>query len=331
MLRHVSRAFTLVELLVVIAIIGILIALLLPAVQAAREAARRMQCQNNLKQLATACLAHESAQGHLPTAGWSYQYVGDPDRGFGKRQPGGWVYGTLPYLEQQVVYDFGKGLTDAAKKPILLAQMQASMPMQNCPSRRSAESYPWGVNPYVLVNVVTPASTDPVARTDYACNAGDTRISDPRPTSYAEGDNDSFWPDMSPFNGLFHPRSMVRLKEIADGTSHTLLVGEKYMNPDGYFNGQDGGDNQSMYQGYDVDTVRFTGLDASNPNSGLPPKQDTPGLAYHSAFGSAHATVCHFAMADGSVRAIAYDIELTTYRAMGNAMDGRAIDRNRLE
>jgi prepilin-type N-terminal cleavage/methylation domain-containing protein len=86
MLRH--RGFTLVELLVVIAIIGVLVALLLPAVQAAREAARKTQCRNNLRQIAIAALSHESIHKHYPTGGWGFKWIGWRDAGAGRQQPG---------------------------------------------------------------------------------------------------------------------------------------------------------------------------------------------------------------------------------------------------
>src|ERR1700678_1513849 len=92
--------FTLVELLVVITIIGILVSLLLPAVQSAREQARMVECRNHVKQLGLGMLAHEAAMGYLPTGGWGFAWTGDPDCGTGLRQPGGWAYCILPYIDQ---------------------------------------------------------------------------------------------------------------------------------------------------------------------------------------------------------------------------------------
>ena len=106
----ISKAFTLVELLVVIAIIAMLVALLLPAVQSAREAGRRAQCMNNLRNMALACLNHHETHNFLPSGGWGRHWVCDPDRGFGERQPGGWAYHVLPFLESGDLHNLGAGV-----------------------------------------------------------------------------------------------------------------------------------------------------------------------------------------------------------------------------
>ncbi len=143
---HFTAAFTLVELLVVIAIIGVLVALLLPAVQAAREAARRSQCQNNLKQIGLGCLNHDSVQKFFPSGGWSSIYTGDPNRGYGKKQPGSWCYSILEYIEQPALHNLGKGVdqrTNAAGYGEAMVKLhQTPVATFSCPSRR-----PPAVNP----------------------------------------------------------------------------------------------------------------------------------------------------------------------------------------
>ena len=118
--RTRASAFTLVELLVVIAIIAMLVALLLPAVQSARESARRVQCLNRVKQLALSVMNHESAHAYLPGGGWGWRWVGDPDRGFGNNQPGGWTYSVLPFLEETALWSMGSGVGATEDKNCLL-------------------------------------------------------------------------------------------------------------------------------------------------------------------------------------------------------------------
>ena len=142
--------------MVVITIIGILIGLLLPAVQAAREAARQLQCQNNLKQLGLAALNHESATGRLPTGGWLWIWIGDPDRGNDHRQPGGWIYNLLPYLEQQPLHDLqaGKGVGSPERLAAATQMIQTPLSVMNCPTRRPAVPYPvWADSAYYVSHV----------------------------------------------------------------------------------------------------------------------------------------------------------------------------------
>src|SRR6516225_9052707 len=139
-----KRAFTLVELLVVIAIIGILIGLLLPAINAAREAGRRTQCKNNLKQLGLGCINHVSTHGIYPTGGWGWDWVGDPNRGYKQAQPGGWAYNILPFIEFNSLHELGNNGPSGSPQQMAGATLRCATPIPtyHCPSRRLAIPYP---------------------------------------------------------------------------------------------------------------------------------------------------------------------------------------------
>ena len=139
--------FTLVELLVVIAIIGILIALLLPAIQAAREAARRLECKNHLKQISLSLLNFNEAQKRFPSGGYGYMWAPHPDRGMGLMQPGGWIYSMLPFMEHKALTQLGAGVgKDNMTDPRLLngnvKLLKTPLGVLHCPTRRAPILYP---------------------------------------------------------------------------------------------------------------------------------------------------------------------------------------------
>lgn len=321
-LSHIPRAFTLVELLVVITIIGILIALLLPAVQAAREAARRLQCGNNIKQLALGCVNHESAHGFLPTGGWGNGWMGDPDQGFGKTQPGSWMLSVLPFIEQQGLFDMAAGSpgwpVPAAKKAKFTLLVQAPVSAYVCPSRRTAG--PRRVRATSWFNADPPPVPPGAGSTDYAANSGSgTPVAFARVATTYLGATDSLWPSRSNWNGIAYPRSETRATDITDGTSNTYLLGEKYMYPDDYTTGMDYGDDDSCLTGYSFVQHRLA-------NATYPPTQDTPGAQIYYAFGSAHSGGLNMAMCDGSVHTISYSIDLVIHERLGARNDGMPIE-----
>ena len=278
--------FTLVELLVVIAIIGILVGLLLPAVQAAREAARRIQCANNLKQLSLALITHHDTYKSFPSGGWGFYWTGDPDRGSGAQQPGSWAFSILPFIEQSNLYSLA---SDGQANSITPKQLAGAAKMSEapvsafiCPTRRSVAlctralvvpvpgGHAWNADPVPMVN-----------KSDYAVNAGDFDV------RWGEGPNVTqafagvgFY-DMRLSTGISHQRSKVRLADVVDGTSSTYLIGEKNLNPDDYSSGLDWGDDHSLFVGNDIDVHRWTIS---------PPMQDRRGVSEFMRFGSAHTS-----------------------------------------
>jgi prepilin-type N-terminal cleavage/methylation domain-containing protein len=353
--RLFRGGFTLVELLVVIAIIGILVALLLPAVQAAREAARRNQCLNHLKQISLSFLNYEGTYKEFPSGGWGYDWTADPDMGIGARQPGGWAFGLLPFLEETNVHVVGEGLGVAAKRAALLQQRMHPITAFYCPSRRPPEV---SFGPATSVNSDSPAKREDrlVAKMDYAANGGTYSPAEGRPT-WSQGPKkpdecaSTTFPNCdwegytdsnvkSLFDGIIRPRLPVALRQITDGTSKTMLVGEKYLYVQHY--GQDTTfdvciDNNSPYQGYDWDVIRWANAKLNTsvswrsdmdyrPQSDSKAPLNSAGCATN--FGSAHAGVFQIARCDGSASSLSYDIDMQEMELLANRRDEGSVARN---
>ena len=319
------KAFTLVELLVVIAIIGILIALLLPAVQAAWEAARRMQCSNQLKQLGLAMQVHHDAQGFYPSGGWGWFWVGDPDMGSGKGQPGTWTFSLLPYMELGQIYSMGSGSdpNDPAKREALRSMCEIPVSAFVCPSRRACKAYPtnsWG---YALVtrNAAFPIETG--GKTDYAANTGDgsTVQFDRGPYNHVQAK--TYWDGKAvpEYTGVVFLRSEVSVRDVSDGTSQTIMLGEKYLQTDHYETGTAPQDNWHLFHGFDGDT-QCAGYAAWGG-----PLMDTPGWPGElGRWGSAHPGGANMVYCDGSVHGLSYETEGRLMRQLCNRADGEVVE-----
>jgi len=271
------KGFTLIELLVVIAIIAVLVALLLPAVQQAREAARRTVCKNNLAQLALALLNYEMAHSVLPPG--SVNPVG-PIESAPEGYHMSWTVNLLPNLDQGPLFrefDFDKGAYEQSQ-----LVTEASLNVLLCPSSSSDDD-----------------------QSSYAgCHSGtETQI---------DTDND----------GVFYLHSSVGYRDIGDGSSNTIFVGEKQITP--------------------ADISWLSGTRSTLRNTGVKPNAFTSGsgrhklynespaefedVAFVGGFGSWHTGGAQFALGDGSVRFINENIQAETYEHLGSRNDGKYVE-----
>jgi prepilin-type N-terminal cleavage/methylation domain-containing protein len=294
------KAFTLIEVLVVIFIISSIIGLLLPAVNAAREAARSTACQNNLKQIGIAFQLHEQSMGHLPSAGWGSAWTGDADRGTGSGQPGSWIFSLLPYMDMQNLHNIpadGNPLEITTQQKEKAAQAaEIPIPILICPSRRSETTGP--LKPQTLWNM---NHAEKVSKTDYAVNAGDNEVAwgqGPEPDSQQ-------FEDMTLSTGIAHQASQIKFSHLTDGLSNTYMAGEKRISAPEH-------DEQGALFGSDSNTARWTQE---------PPAQDSGIIGNN--FGSKHTNYCIMLVCDGSVRQISYEIDPTTHSRLGNRKDGQ--------
>jgi prepilin-type N-terminal cleavage/methylation domain-containing protein/prepilin-type processing-associated H-X9-DG protein len=285
------RGFTLIELLVVIAIIAVLIGLLLPAVQKVREAAAAAQCRNNLKQLGIAMHSYHDATGAFP-------YL----RSGGGQNRHTWALLLLPYIEQGNTFQAfqtpiaGVNQTDGynnftATDPKIVTALQGQVKVYLCPSRRVS----------VALSPLDTGSTVMGPPSDYAACAGDTKT--------------------APTTGVFqlvnanHMSALTRFRDITDGTSNTIMIGEKHIQV-GFLNDpiQDG----VIYSGAETETYyRVAGASW--------PLALNPSVTANSQFGSWHTGGCNFVMADGSVRSLRNSLPGSTLALLANRSDGQVI------
>jgi prepilin-type N-terminal cleavage/methylation domain-containing protein/prepilin-type processing-associated H-X9-DG protein len=297
---HPRPGFTLLELLVVIAIIGVLIALLLPAVQKVREAASRLECVNNLKQIGLAFQLHHNQLGYFPTAGddWAAPptYVnGTPT--VGSQQGAGWGFQILPYLEAANVWRGGTATTDNARQRVAVAALN---PIFFCPSRRA----PMTVAYADLYISQGPGDLVTHALCDYASNNLDNDTGAIRSNAFG---------------------APLRIADMTDGTSLTLLVGEKRMNL--FYLGKvpRSDDNEGYTAGNDWDTMR-------NANNAPAPdtRAATPENGF-AGFGSSHPAGLNIVFADGSVRHLTFTVDPVVFSRLGTRADGKVIDAGGLD
>jgi prepilin-type N-terminal cleavage/methylation domain-containing protein/prepilin-type processing-associated H-X9-DG protein len=327
------RGFTLIELLVVITIIAILVGLLLPAINIAREASRRDLCANNLRQLAVACASHSQKFGVFPSGGWGSNWVGIPDNGTGASQPGGWLYQLLPFMDRDVLHDLGKGGSNPAASA---TRVSTPIPSFYCPTRRASLAFPVAGSSPSGANPSSPNQTNPLTvagRTDYAINGGSVFIPHgPGPASVSAAASNT-WPNLAAlgFNGIASVHSQITEAMIVDEKQTTYLVGEKYMSPENYRTGidstvtqNDPGDLFSAMSGDDVSLIRW-----GNPN--LMPNMDrlstnNPPPVPSQIFGSAHGAGWNAAFCDGHARLIGWAIDPYTHTAMATRNGHEVVD-----
>jgi prepilin-type N-terminal cleavage/methylation domain-containing protein len=347
--RRRQCGFTLVELLLVVAITSALISLLLPALQSAREAARRTQCKNNLKQLALAALNHHEGQGHFPTGGWGWFWLGDPDRGFGKDQPGGWMFNLLPYCEQMPLY---QSASDGDPYKLTRTQrvgaarvVESPLTILNCPSRRDNKPYPLSSHAGGSLGFFNSNTPLVAGRGDYAINSGHVYNEwhnyalGQGPKNYIDADAwtaNRIWGSEQPrflhladgeetMSGMSYERSKVAIRQVCDGLSNTYLIGERYIPRAHYETGKNGGDNETWCTGFNNDNYRSTGwLSGTNyiPGTPLPDTQLVDDYLSLGRFGSAHPEAWHICFCDGTVRSMSYNVDWRVHRDLGNRHDG---------
>ena len=312
--RRTRSGFTLVELLVVIAIIGVLVALLLPAVQAAREAARRMQCGNNLKQIGLGFQLHHDSFGALPNGGAGK----DPVRVFKNGAPAvlteqslNWAYQILPYLEQQALYQ--EPNDDVLKRTPVKTYF--------CPTRRPPQVWncsqtDGGGGPFVMR-----------AQMDYVACRGNSNTGANGAVARSFTVNSSGVKVLDP---------TVRFQNITDGLSNTLLAGDRCMDPKHYLTP---GVVESDWESCGYTSGFYGSIQTHLTLSGAnPPLKDqrangvsSVSVLIYNSFGSGHPGGLNALVCDGSVRTVSYNVAGGLFLDFARRDDGNSFSVSSLD
>lgn len=354
--------FTLVELLVVIGVIGVLVGLLLPAVHRVREAANRVRCANNLKQIGLAIQNHETQNRGLPTLGYLdpkgriysvyFEFVGwliQTDGGVnlwrgipaGKSQLAGWGYQLLPFLEQDGIY-YGnecRGFFDPRSKVSdqvdlrlrgVLSALGSPLSIYSCPSRGGVRVHTLQPDPYENLHPFVP---DPFIYSRMRIWLHDRSQSvDVAQTDYAANGGIGYADVHSPLGYMTIGHGSMSLKSFAaitDGLSQTVLIGEKLINR-AQMNGPQSDDAYGYASNYTSSTIRWCG-DAPRYLTPQPDFRGSKGVDAGGRFGSAHIGAAMFAFADGSVRPVSYNVSGSVFYSLCIGNDGRSLTESDYE
>ncbi|MGA2619803.1 MAG: DUF1559 domain-containing protein [Thermoguttaceae bacterium] len=321
-MRALRTAFTLVELLVVIVIIGILVAMMLPAVQATREAARRTQCENNLKQIGLALHGFHESFGSFPAGYVSTVGAGGPadDKG-----PGwGWAAMIFPYIEEQNTYrqiHLDKDITDPANAAVRATRVSAFL----CPSDPGKGTFT--VQALNSSSPLTDASGNPVqvGHSNYVGVFGNPEITpDPGFLSTDPARDITH-------RGMFCRNTTVRVQDVTDGTSRTLFVGERssnlaYATWTGAVTGGEVPPDPINPYGYGPEGAPVLVLGHTGDASDVPPHTPNSIVNHVDDYRSMHPLGVNFLFVDGSVRMVNEDIDPSTWWALGTRAGGEMVD-----
>lgn len=328
MRSHWCRArggWSVLELVVTVFVLLDLLALLLPWLESLGESGRAEACARNLELLGHGAIEHAAAHRFYPSGGWGYFWLGDPDRGFGEKQPGGWMYSILPFIDRKELWSLGTDVSPtsatARKRQAWASQITTVIPIFYCPTRRPAGLYPYRAK-NTPMKLLKESIQHGVIKSDFAINVGDVPKNQlgAGPKSLAAGDGRGYtWPQTSDLSGVSFLRSEIKPSDVTDGLSQTYLIGEKYLNSKHYTDGWDAGDNEAAMCGYDDDVNRCAG--GYYPT----PLQDTPDEVTDKPWGSAHPDKLHFVFCDGSVHTVSYEIDKEVHSHLANRHDGVAL------